>query len=76
VPGYQHGNGVFIPSWDGLGALDKWVTYGIAPETLVATDIAAATNGRSRPLCRFPAFPRYLGKGNVNLATSFRCATS
>jgi len=76
VPGFQHGNGVFIPSWDALGALDKWVTYGVAPETLVATDIATATNGRSRPLCRFPAFPRYLGKGSVNLATSFRCATS
>jgi Tannase and feruloyl esterase len=76
VPGFQHGNGVFIPAWDALGALDGWVTRGIAPETLAATDIAPATNGRSRPLCRFPAFPRYLGKGNVNLATSFRCSTS
>ncbi|WP_370709526.1 tannase/feruloyl esterase family alpha/beta hydrolase [Paraburkholderia sp. IW21] len=74
VPGFQHGSGVFIPSVDLLGALDNWVTRGVSPETLTATDIAAATNGRSRPLCRYPLFPRYLGKGNVNLASSFVCA--
>ncbi|MEX3941762.1 tannase/feruloyl esterase family alpha/beta hydrolase [Paraburkholderia sp. BR10937] len=73
VPGYQHGNGVFIPSVDLLGALDDWVTHDSAPETLFATDIAQATNGRTRPLCRYPAFPRYLGKGNLNRATSFTC---
>ncbi|MGF6771642.1 hypothetical protein P3T18_004129 [Paraburkholderia sp. GAS199] len=74
VPGFQHGSGVFIPSVDLLGALDNWVTRGTAPETLNATDIAAATNGRSRPLCRYPLFPRYSGKGNLNLASSFVCA--
>jgi len=73
VPGFQHGSGVFIPSVDLLGALDNWVTRGASPETLTATDIAAATNGRSRPLCRYPLFPRYVGKGNVNLASSFVC---
>jgi feruloyl esterase len=74
VPGFQHGSGAFIPSVDLLGALDNWVTRGASPETLTATDIAAATNGRSRPLCRYPLFPRYVGKGNVNLASSFVCA--
>jgi Tannase and feruloyl esterase len=74
VPGFQHGNGVFIPAWDELGALDRWVTQGIAPETLVGTDIARATNGRTRPLCRYPEYPRYMGKGNVNNASSFQCA--
>ena len=74
VPGLQHGSGVFVPSADLLGALDNWVTRGVPPETLTATDIAAATNGRSRPLCRYPLFPRYIGKGNVNLAGSFMCA--
>lgn len=74
VPGFQHGSGVFIPSVDLLGALDNWVTRGASPETLTATDIAAATNGRSRPLCRYPLFPRYAGKGNMNLASSFVCA--
>ncbi len=73
VPGFQHGNGVFIPAWDELGALDEWATNGVAPETLIGTDIAPATNGRTRPICRYPGYPRYLGKGRVNLAASFRC---
>jgi Tannase and feruloyl esterase len=76
VPGYQHGNGVFIPSWDALEALDQWVSHGVAPQTLTAVDLAPATSGRSRPLCRFPAFPRYLGHGDMNLSSSFRCSTS
>nr|WP_246257165.1 tannase/feruloyl esterase family alpha/beta hydrolase [Pararobbsia alpina] len=75
VPGYQHGNGVFIPSWDALNALDAWVSQGAAPGALVAIDIAPATNGRSRPLCVYPAFPRYRGKGDVNVAASFECST-
>lgn len=73
VPGFQHGNGVFIPAWDELGALDRWVSTGNAPETLIGADIASATNGRTRPLCRYPGYPRYVGKGNVNQASSFRC---
>jgi len=74
VPGFQHGGGVFIPSVDLLGALDNWVTRGVSPETLLATDISPPTNGRSRPLCRFPMFPRYLGKGNLNDANNFACS--
>ncbi|APR37350.1 tannase/feruloyl esterase family alpha/beta hydrolase [Paraburkholderia sp. SOS3] len=74
VPGYQHGSGVFVPSVDLLTALDAWVTHGVAPETLTATDIAAATNGRTRPLCRYPLFPRYVGKGDMNRASSFICS--
>jgi Tannase and feruloyl esterase len=76
VPGYQHGNGVFIPSWDALSALDRWVSRGVAPQTLIATDLAQSTLGRSRPLCRFPAFPRYRGYGDMNEASSFRCSSS
>jgi feruloyl esterase len=76
VPGLQHGGGAFIPAWDALGALDSWVTHGIAPETVIATDLAPATNGRSRPLCRYPAFPRYVGSGNVNDAANFRCSNA
>jgi feruloyl esterase len=75
VPGYQHGNGVFIPSWDALDALDAWVSKGMAPGSLVAIDVAPATNGRSRPLCVFPAFPRYRGNGDLDKASSFECST-
>ena len=74
VPGCQHGSGVLIPSVDLLGALDNWVTHGVSPETLTATDIAMPTHSRAHPLSRYPMFPRYLGKGDVNRASSFACA--
>lgn len=59
VPGFQHGNGV-LPAWDELGALDEWVTNGQAPETLIGSDIAPATNGRTRPICRYPNYLHYM----------------
>ncbi len=73
VPGFQHGNGVFIPAWDELGALDRWVSNGVSPETFVAADLSRDTNGRTRPLCRYPAYPAYAGKGSINSASSFKC---
>ena len=74
VPGMGHGTGAFVPAWDALGALDKWVSQGIAPATLVGTDTNAATRGRSRPLCLYPAFPQYRGAGSLDNAGSYTCA--
>lgn len=75
VPGFGHGLGEFVPAWDAMGALDRWITQGSAPETLVGTDTNTATSGRSRPLCVYPAFPRYSGTGSINAAASYSCAT-
>ncbi|WP_376096520.1 tannase/feruloyl esterase family alpha/beta hydrolase [Roseomonas sp. CCTCC AB2023176] len=64
--------GVALPGYvDLLGALDAWVERGEAPaEPLVQ----ATRDGRAtRPLCRYPAFPRYDGQGDVNAAESFAC---
>lgn len=74
VPGFGHGGGVFVPFWDPLGALDRWVSEGAAPQTLEATDIVGATQGRKRPMCRYPAYPQYRG-GDASLeeASSFEC---
>jgi feruloyl esterase len=30
----------------------------------------------TRPLCKYPAFPRYKGSGDPNDAASFSCSTS
>lgn len=76
VPGMGHGVGVFVPSWDVLSALDAWVTSGTAPGTLTGTDTATATAGRTRPLCVYPAWPKYNGSGDVNQASSFTCSTT
>ena len=75
VPGFGHGIGEFVPAWDAMNALDRWVTRGVAPETMIGTDTNTATSGRSRPLCLYPAFPRYCGSGDINAAASYRCAT-
>jgi hypothetical protein len=74
VPGFGHGGGAFVPSWDALGALDAWVSKNEAPGTLRGVDVNAATRGRSRPLCVYPGYPKYKGSGSLNDAQSFACA--
>ncbi|WP_226633511.1 tannase/feruloyl esterase family alpha/beta hydrolase [Novosphingobium profundi] len=74
VPGFGHGHGAFTLKWDALGALDRWVEQGIAPQRPIGIDGADETGPRSRPLCRFPAYPRYRGTGAPDAAASFECA--
>jgi pimeloyl-ACP methyl ester carboxylesterase len=72
VPGMGHGDGRFDGGFDTVGTLDAWVDGGIAPSNLVVTD---NNNGRTRPLCEWPAWPKYDGVGNVKSAASFTCVT-
>jgi hypothetical protein len=74
APGFGHGDGPFQVGWDSLGALDAWVDRGVAPGPQVAVDTAKATAGRTRPLCDYPAYPRYAGSGDPAQASSFACA--
>jgi len=74
VPGFGHGLGVFTVDWDALSALDHWVETGAAPGEPIATDINPADHGRTRPLCRYPSWPRYNGAGDINRAESYSCA--
>jgi hypothetical protein len=73
IPGFGHGTGVFNAKFDSLGALDTWVTQGKPPGALLATDGNPATKGRTRPLCAYPAWPKYNGSGDVNASSSFTC---
>ena len=73
VPGFGHGDGPFQASWDWLTALDTWVENGQAPASLLTVDTAMPTAGRSRPLCEYPAWPKYRGSGDPNAAGSFVC---
>ncbi|MEH6947052.1 tannase/feruloyl esterase family alpha/beta hydrolase [Bacillus sp. JJ634] len=76
VPGYGHRRSeTFTMRADLLGALDTWVVDGKRPVNLVAQDQNANTFGRTRPLCEYPTYPKYKGKGNVNSAANFTCAT-
>ena len=73
VPGLGHGQGPFNAKYDGLEVLEEWVEKGHAPGTLTAVDENPATKGRSRPMCVFPAWPRFNGKGPVEAAASYDC---
>lgn len=76
IPGYGHAvSSVFNASWDSVTALEDWVEQGNAPVDPVVADTAGVP-GRTRPLCEYPAWPRYLGSGDVNAAASFECATT
>jgi feruloyl esterase len=69
---------------DILAALERWAEDGIAPDQLVAGKTAQAYSFPpfevkgptpvSRPICAFPALPRYDGKSDPLQAASFKCA--
>ena len=76
VPGANHANvgAAFAAGWDSLTALDRWVTTGVAPAHPVVRDNNPGAT-RTRPLCEYPAYPRYSGAGNPDFASSFDCST-
>jgi len=76
APGVNHcAGGPGADTTDLLGALDRWVTMGHAPGTLKASRLDPATGATlmARPLCVYPAYPRYRGHGDVNAALSYVC---
>jgi feruloyl esterase len=56
--------------FDALTALENWVDRGVAPTSMVAMKQGSSL---SRPICAFPALPRYRGSGDPNDAASFEC---
>ena len=77
APGVNHcAGGPGADSTDLLAALDDWVSKRKGPGTLLAQrrDPASGATVLSRPLCVYPAYPRYKGSGDPNRATSFVCA--
>ena len=62
VPGLGHGIGPFNAKYDGLKVLEDWVEKGQAPGTLLAVDGNPNENGRTRPMCRYPAWPKFTGQ--------------
>jgi pimeloyl-ACP methyl ester carboxylesterase len=74
APGFGHGAGPFVVGWDALGALEAWVEQGVAPGPQVVVDTGPNHRMRTRPLCRYPEWPRYVS-GDVDAAASFGCVT-
>jgi pimeloyl-ACP methyl ester carboxylesterase len=76
APGVNHcAGGAGADQIDSLAAMIDWVERGKPPATLLAKKIDAASGATkfTRPLCEFPAWPRYSGKGDVNDAAQYSC---
>ncbi len=73
VPGMGHcqGGSAALDRFDMLTAIVNWVEKGEAPDAVVAT--GRAFPGRSRPLCPYPRYAAYTGKGNPNDSRNFTC---
>ncbi len=73
IPGFGHGHGTFNAGFDTVGTLDRWADQGAAPTELIVSDNNKGMR-RTRPLCAWPSWPKYVA-GDANAATSFRCQT-
>ena len=61
-------------SFDAISPLAEWVERGRMPSGLQAAKRKAdGSVVFTRPLCEFPAYPRYRGWGDVDAARSFAC---
>jgi feruloyl esterase len=71
-------NGVPVPDVENtLFYLQDWVENGISPpDPIIQTHLdntPAHVVLASRPLCRYPKYPRYNGSGDANAAISYTC---
>ncbi len=75
IPGLSHGFGTFNAKYDGLTALDNWVEKGTPPGELIATDENPGSGNRTRPMCVYPKWPKFIGTDGAsqNDAANFRC---
>jgi len=73
VPGMGHcaGGSATLDRFDIVTAITDWVEKGTPPDAVTAT--GCALPGRSRPLCSYPKYAYYKGKGDPNDAKNFTC---
>jgi feruloyl esterase len=70
APGMGHcGGGPGVNTFDSIGALEKWVEKGIAPDTIMGT----GAQGLTRPLCPYPQAAEYDGSGDLKDAANWAC---
>lgn len=90
APGQQHSMGATIvqrgaygdeipSSFDFVTLLDNWVAGKVVPsDSIMLTQkqaIPPFTVSSTRPICRYPTFPRYVG-GDRMVGTNYRCAAN
>jgi feruloyl esterase len=73
-PGVGHcGGGAGPDTFDRITPFVQWVQQGIAPDQIIASKVVNGATTFSRPLCPYPALPRYSGVGDRRQASSFKC---
>jgi hypothetical protein len=73
VPSLYHGSGGRGPYvFDTQTLLEKWVEQGVQPEHIVLEDEPGVEPFRTRPSYPYPAIAQYKGKGDPNVASSFK----
>ena len=75
IPGLSHGFGTFNAKYPGLATLDRWVDKSQAPGELLATDENPGSAARTRPMCRYPSWPKFTAApaASLNEAANFSC---
>jgi feruloyl esterase len=74
APGVGHcGGGAGPDTFDAGTPIGQWVEQGIAPDQIIASKVVNGVTTFSRPLCPYPALPRYSGVGDPTQASSFKC---
>lgn len=63
--------GPSLDHFDMLSAIVNWVEKGNTPDSVIAT--GPAFPGRTRPLCAYPKHAQYVGHGDTENASNFRC---
>src|SRR6266446_6387369 len=73
--GVNHcGGGPGADTFDLLTPMMAWVEKGIDPGTIVASKVdASGATQFTRPLCQYPAYPKYNGTGDINSASNNQC---
>jgi feruloyl esterase len=77
APGVAHcGGGAGADTFDPVIPVEQWVDQGIAPDQIIVSKVVTGgVTTFTRPLCPYPASPRYSGVGNPTQASSFKCVT-
>ncbi len=80
APSVQHcRGGTGADTFSFVEPVSAWVEQGIRPSSMhpqASKFDAAGKVAFTRPLCAYPALPRYKGKGNINDAGNFECVKS
>ncbi len=74
VPGMGHcGGGEGPNTFDMIGALERWVEKGSAPDQIIASHSTNNKPDRTRPLCPYPQIAAHKGTGSTDDAANFVC---